>query len=68
MSLKAFHIFFVMISVLVCGITGLWGVNQYLTEGGGGVLAIGVVGVLTALILVVYGFKFAKKLKGVSYL
>lgn len=61
MSLKAFHIAFITCSTLLAlGLAGwAW------THGFAG-LAVG--GVAVAVLLVVYGAWFLKKMKGVSYL
>jgi hypothetical protein len=68
MSLKAFHVFFVIVSVLCALGFGAWAVGDYLRTGRGGVLALAVLGFLAAGALVWYGFWFLRKLKNVSYL
>jgi hypothetical protein len=68
MSLKAFHVFFVIVSVLCALGFGAWAVADYLRTGKGGVLALGVLGFAAAAALVWYGFWFLRKLKNVSYL
>ncbi len=68
MSLKAFHVFFVIVSVLCALGFGAWAVADYLRTGKGGVLALGVLGFAAAVALVWYGFWFLRKLKNVSYL
>ena len=68
MSLKAFHVFFVVISVLCALGFGAWSIAEYVRTGSAGVLALGVAGFLAAAALVWYGFWFLRKLKNVSYL
>jgi flagellar biogenesis protein FliO len=68
MSLKAFHVFFVVISTLLALGFGVWSVSEYSRTGQGGTLAMGVASFLAAVALVVYGFWFLRKLKNVSYL
>lgn len=68
MSLKAFHIFFVTVSTLLCGGVGLWGVREYRNTGGDEMLWLGSASLLLGVVLVVYGFWFLRKLKHVSFL
>src|SRR5207253_5482844 len=68
MSLKAFHIFFVIVSTLCALGFGAWAIGDYLRTGNTGVLALGVLGFAAAGALVWYGLWFLRKLKNVSYL
>ena len=68
MSLKAFHVFFVVLSVLCALGFGAWALLDYQRTGSGGILALGVLGFAAAAALVVYGLWFLRKLKNVSYL
>ena len=68
MSLKAFHVFFVALSVLCALGFGAWSIAEYLRTGSFGVLALGVAGFAAAAALVWYGLWFLRKLKNVSYL
>ena len=68
MSLKAFHVFFVVVSVLCAMGFGAWALFDYQRTGSGGILALGVLGFAAAAALVWYGFWFLRKLKDVSYL
>jgi len=68
MSLKAFHVFFVALSVLCALGFGAWSIADYLRTGSSGVLTLGVLGFAAAAALVWYGFWFLRKLKNVSYL
>lgn len=66
MSLKAFHIFFIALSILLSVGLGAWGVQSYLVEGSRGGLALGIVFFLTGAVLVVYGVKFLEKMREIE--
>jgi hypothetical protein len=68
MSLKAFHVFFVIVSILCALGFGAWSLGDYSRTGNGGTLALGIAGFVAAGALVWYGFWFLRKLKGVSFL
>ena len=68
MSLKAFHVFFVCVSVLCALGFGVWSIVEYQRTGSAGVLALGIAGFAAAAALVWYGLWFLRKLKNVSYL
>lgn len=62
MSLKAFHLFFVAASIVLCAVTAVWGVDRYRsTAGGAGELALAVICALLGLTLIVYGLKVYRK-------
>lgn len=69
MSLKAFHVVFIVASILLAlGFAG-WSLVTYFTaQGGIWYLIAGVGSVATAVGLVFYERYFLKKLKNVSYL
>lgn len=68
MSLKAFHIFFVIVSTLLCVLVGLWGLREYQTAGGVEMIWLSTASLVLGVLLVVYGFWFLRKLKNVSFL
>ena len=68
MSLKAFHVFFVIVSTLCALGFGAWAVAEYARTGHGSTLALGIIGFAAAVALVWYGLWFLRKLKNVSYL
>lgn len=68
MSLKAFHVFFIVVSILCCLGFGYWAVQDYFVSGNGVSLALGLVAFAGCGVLIRYGVWFLKKLKGVSYL
>jgi hypothetical protein len=63
MSLKAFHVLFVTISVLITLGFGIWSLQQYGATGSSGSLALGIASFVVSVALVVYGVAFLKKLK-----
>jgi hypothetical protein len=67
-SLKAFHVFFVIVSTLLALGFGAWSVSEYLRTGSSATLGMGIASFVSAGALVWYGFWFLRKLKGVSYL
>ena len=68
MSLKAFHVVFVVVSTLLMTGIGAWSLRRFMSEGGGTSLLMGLLALAAAIALVVYGVWFLKKTKGVSYL
>ena len=68
MSLKAFHIFFI-VSAMVLGVCfGVWGIRDYGHSGNGVHLALGLASFPVTILLGWYGVWFLRKLKDVSYL
>ncbi len=67
MSLKAFHLVFIVLAIVLAGGVGVWAWGH---RAAGGTLyqGLAVVCFLAAAALVVYGIWFVKKLKDVSYL
>ncbi|HET7786664.1 MAG TPA: hypothetical protein VFL36_11895 [Myxococcales bacterium] len=68
MSLKAFHVFFVAVSVLCALGFGAWSAADYMRTGNTGTLLLCVLGFVAAAALLFYGFWFLRKLKDVRYL
>jgi hypothetical protein len=68
MSLKAFHVFFVAVCLVLLLGSGWWGIRDYRDGGGDRSLYIGVGSFMGAVALGIYGVWFLKKLKNVSYL
>ena len=68
MSLKAFHLVFVSVSVLLMLCLAAWCFGNYRREGAAPDLVWGLVSLVAAAGLVVYGKFFLKKLKHISYL
>ncbi len=69
MSLKAFHIFFIVVATIVLAGFGLWTLRQLTTVGGGGLdWALALLSLIGAVGLLIYGRAFLVKMKDVSYL
>ena len=68
MSLKAFHIFFIVASTLLCVGVGVWATQDFARSGSWVQLAFGVGSFIGGILLACYGVCFLRKLKGVSYL
>ena len=68
MSLKAFHIFFIIVSIALCVVVGVLAVGDYGRSGSVAYLALGVGSFIGSVLLAVYGVWFLRKLKGLSYL
>ena len=68
MSLKAFHIIFIIVSTLFCAGFGVWALRAYQAGAGNSHLLLSIASFLGTVTLIWYGLWFLKKLKGVSYL
>jgi hypothetical protein len=69
MSLKAFHILFVVASTLLAFGFAAWTIEQYVKQqGSGGQLALGIASFLFGIALIAYGRYVLRKLKHISYL
>ncbi|MEE8368076.1 MAG: hypothetical protein V3S30_07140 [Thermoanaerobaculia bacterium] len=63
MSLRYFHVVFIVLSVAMTALVGGWGLNRYFTAGNGSDLALAVIFLVFGLVLVLYGLRFFHKLK-----
>ncbi len=68
MSLKAFHIVFILLSILLTVVFGFWAVDDYGRSASRVHLALGVGSFIASGVLVGYGVWFLRKLKNVGYL
>lgn len=68
MSLKAFHLVFVVASVTLCLVFAAWGYDQFRQGGGAAGLLWAGLGAAGAVGLLVYGRYFLRKLRHISYL
>ena len=68
MSLKAFHIFFIVVSTALCVGLGVWATQEFARSESWVDLALGVGSFVGSILLACYGVWFLRKLKGVSYL
>ncbi len=68
MSLKALHIFFLVVSIALSVGFGVWATQDFARSGSFVHLALGVGSFIGSILLACYGVWFLRKLKGVSYL
>lgn len=68
MTLKAFHVVFVLIATLTTGGFGVWSLMAHQDRGEMNLLILGVFSLGLTVALLVYGNWFLKKMKDVSYL
>jgi hypothetical protein len=66
MSLKAFHVFFILVSTLFAFGFGVWSLVEHNRTGAGGALVLAVVAIAAGGALVAYGLWFLRKLKGME--
>ena len=66
MSLKAFHLFFIALSVVLSVGLGGWGVSSYMSRGGADALGLGVVFFSVGFVRLVYGRRFLRKMKEIE--
>ena len=63
MSLKIFHIVFVIVCVGLSLWVGVWGIRDYMIERSAGALTLAILFLLGGVVLVVYGRKAFEKLR-----
>jgi hypothetical protein len=68
MSLKAFHIVFIVLSIVMAFFCGAWLLYQYSQTRDAAQLIVGIVLVLAGGALIIYGKSVLRKLKHISYL
>ena len=68
MSLKAFHVVFIIVSTAFTVFFGIWGIRHYMHYGDNASLAMGIGAFIAGGLLYWYFRWFLRKLKDVSYL
>ena len=63
MSLRAFHIVFVIVTIVLSLFVTMWGIREYADERNTSALALAILFLVTAVVLVIYGKKVFTKLK-----
>ncbi|MCZ6508488.1 MAG: hypothetical protein O7A04_10640 [Acidobacteria bacterium] len=63
MSLRAFHIVFIIVSIALSLVVAAWGIREFIVGGVISALLVGVAAMLTGTALVVYGTRFFRKLQ-----
>ncbi len=66
LSLRSFHVVFIVASILMALWVGAWGVQRYLEIGSQEGLATGVVFFLCGFVLLIYGIRFFGKLRSLE--
>jgi hypothetical protein len=66
MSLKAFHLFFIAVSILLTLFFGAWSIVEFQDGRDGATLVWGITSLVISIGLVAYGAYAIRKLKGVS--
>ena len=68
MSLKAFHILFIFVSILLGFGVGSWCVVRWHNGEGGSFLGLGIVFLISGIVLLAYSRHIMRKLEKYSYL
>ncbi len=68
MSLKAFHVVFISLSILLSLGVGGWGIQSYFSDSNDVGILTGLFFILLGIALVYYERKFIRKFKHVGYL
>ncbi len=68
MSLKAFHLVFVIASILLGLGVGGWGIMEYRANGEISALIMGLIFLIMGVTLMIYGNRMLKKTKHIGYL
>ena len=68
MSLKAFHFFFIIVSILLSAYFGTWCIENYSDTHAREILVFGIISFISTAALTGYLAWFLKKSKGISYL
>ncbi len=66
MSLRIFHVIFIIASIALALFVAVWAVREYQATHSTGALALGVVFVVAGAAMVFYGMRWFKKLKELS--
>jgi len=63
LSLRSFHVVFIVVSILLSLGVGAWGTRQYLQQSSSQGLAMAVIFFLTGILLSLYAMRYFGKLK-----
>ena len=66
MSLRIFHVIFIIASIVLSLFVAVWAVREYQATHSAGALALGIVFVVGGAAMVVYGTRWFTKLKELS--
>ena len=68
MSLKSFHLVFIILSILFSFVFGIWAVFNYGSSDKIAELVLGIISLIGSVIMTIYLFFFLKKFKHISFL
>lgn len=68
MSLKAFHVFFILMAVLCGAFSGAWAVREYGATHDAGLLVMAIVCFVMTAATLIYGVWFLRTKKHLSYI
>ncbi len=63
MSIRAFHVVFIVVSIALSAVVAAWGVREFLGSDDGSALAVALASFASGIALVVYGTRFFRKLQ-----
>lgn len=66
MSLRAFHLLFITLSVILTAFFAAWAVGQYRSAHEAGYALVGVTSLASGVALAIYGTKFQRKTRSLS--
>lgn len=66
MSLRIFHVIFIIASIVLSLFVAVWAIREYQATHSTGALALGIVFVAGGIAMVIYGQRWFKKLKELS--
>jgi hypothetical protein len=66
MSLRIFHVIFIIASIVLSLFVAVWAIREYQATHSSGALALGIVFVIAGVAMVVYGRRWFRKLKELS--
>ena len=66
MSLRTFHVIFIIASIVLSLFVAVWAIREYQATRSAGALALGIVFVVGGIAMVIYGQRWFKKLKELS--
>jgi hypothetical protein len=61
LSLRAFHLFFILLSIMGADLFGVWAIRNYRATGDALILTLGIVTLVGGLCLVWYAYKVVRK-------
>jgi len=63
MSLRAFHIAFIVVATVLTLVVTAWGVREFMADSSSSALAVAVAALATGVALIIYGTRFFAKLQ-----